>query len=520
MSFSRVIIIVLSMLLLAGCPNGSEQEETASTTPSTTSPTPAPATANDGIIDVELWAMSQCPFGTNAILLMDPVKDALGDRVNVKVRFVIGEKEGQLRSLHGPKELDLNRSWICVDEIDMKKAWPMVVSMIEDKSLTWEAAAGQQGIDLDALRQCIEGGRADELLRADLALSQERNVNYSPALFVDGSKYSGKISSMDLFQRACAQLQDDNKPKVCSDPPMELSYNDGPQGNMRCGGDEEQPLADAETMEIEMTVISYDAALTSPAEHVLESTRKLFPNLKINEIRSDTPEGERLIQSYGIVYLPAFMFEKKVEQTKPFEMLTQEDVLEKKQDHYLLKAERVGANVNIDRPAVPGRVVIYYMPYSQRVPLVLLDTIDLIQRMNVEMGDNFVFSPYALLDENGQPVSELSPAELEEIKRQLMILEHHPDRFLAYLKDRCHNMVRTYWEEYVAGVGLNPDEIKKLAEGEDGDRALKQVSQDAAQLGVGGDFSVFVNNREFIQVKDKEEFGAIIKKLGLNRGPK
>ncbi|MBU4246166.1 MAG: GILT family protein, partial [Nanoarchaeota archaeon] len=63
---------------------------------------------------VQLFVMSQCPYGVQAENAIKPVLDTLKDKISFELRFIANQKaDGTFSSLHGQAEVDENVRQLC-----------------------------------------------------------------------------------------------------------------------------------------------------------------------------------------------------------------------------------------------------------------------------------------------------------------------------------------------------------------------------------------------------------------------
>ena len=119
-----------------------------------------PDKANPGAVKVELYAMSQCPYGVQAENGFKDAVEKLGGDVDFKVEF-IGQTgaTGELTSMHGPKEVRGDMIQMCAQKHTPKWFQLMLCQNKNSKEVdtNWEACANELGAPVDALRACVDG---------------------------------------------------------------------------------------------------------------------------------------------------------------------------------------------------------------------------------------------------------------------------------------------------------------------------------------------------------------------------
>jgi protein-disulfide isomerase len=175
--------------------------------------TAEPATAEMPKTDtpeVEVFVMSYCPYGTQAQAAMIPVARLLGDKANIKIRFVD-------YAMHGKKEVDENTRQYCIQKEQSNKLWNYLECFISSDDT--EACQSTAGIDTTKLNACVaatdeefnitglyndkstwSGGQYPQY-NVDTALNSRYGVQGSPTLIINGVTYSG-ARSPEAFKTA------------------------------------------------------------------------------------------------------------------------------------------------------------------------------------------------------------------------------------------------------------------------------------------------------------------------------
>jgi protein-disulfide isomerase len=186
--------------------------ENVSTT--TTQPKEVPKTDKP---TAELFVMGFCPYGVQAETLMKPVFDLLGNKTDIKIRFIAsvqGTTVDSVQSLHGATEAQEDLRQVCIMEnYDQKTYWTYLMEIDNNcygkidttnavaLDTCWKAAAAKAGIDTEKIQTCSNSTDGLNLLKADEQLTSQYGVSGSPTLIINGVEYSGSRSS-DAFKQA------------------------------------------------------------------------------------------------------------------------------------------------------------------------------------------------------------------------------------------------------------------------------------------------------------------------------
>lgn len=165
--------------------------------------------------EVDLYVMSFCPYGVQAENAMKPVADLLGDKINLRVRFITdigGDTPESVGSLHGAPEAGEDLRQACVmKNYDSATYWKYVFEVNANcypvyrepvkLDACWRSAAEKAGIDTAKITSCSTTAEGVNLLKADEAKAAENSVRGSPTIFINGNYYSGARTS-DAFKEA------------------------------------------------------------------------------------------------------------------------------------------------------------------------------------------------------------------------------------------------------------------------------------------------------------------------------
>ena len=189
---------------------------------------------------LEIFAMSQCPFGVKGFDAMQEVLKNFNNEIDFSIHYIgNGDAAKGLTSMHGQGEVDEDIRQLCAIKKYPKKYKFMEYIWCRDKNIkdtNWESCASEKsGFDAKALKKCFEGEDGKKLLEASFKYSAESGMSSSPSWLVNGKyKFSG-IDAETIKTNFCAH----NKIKGCenklSGPPAAPAGGPAPQPG-GCGG--------------------------------------------------------------------------------------------------------------------------------------------------------------------------------------------------------------------------------------------------------------------------------------------
>lgn len=146
-------------------------------------------------VTLELFVMSQCPFGVQAEQALMPIVQELGERLEFKLYFVGWYNSNQvIESMHGQAEVAENHRQAVI-----AKLYP---TLLDDYLLAraknyhtneWKSIAQAVGVSPELVEKTMDSQEGKQLLVEAVRPSIERKVYASPTVFIDNEKYQGRI---------------------------------------------------------------------------------------------------------------------------------------------------------------------------------------------------------------------------------------------------------------------------------------------------------------------------------------
>ena len=183
---------------------------------------------------LEVFVMSQCPFGVKALNAMEEVLKNFNGKVDFSVHYIAnGTAASGFTSLHGQGEVDENVRELCAMKSYGKSYKFMDYVLCRNKAITstnWEGCAAN-GIDAKAIKKCAEGDEGKKLHEEDIKLANSLGIGSSPTWIANGKfKFSG-IDAETVRSNLCQHNKD---LKGCEN---KLTGNTaGPSGGCGCAG--------------------------------------------------------------------------------------------------------------------------------------------------------------------------------------------------------------------------------------------------------------------------------------------
>lgn len=162
---------------------------------------------------LELFVMSQCPYGITAEQMMYYVLDAFGDSINFKLNFIAAYSNGVFQSLHGQAEVNENLRQVCAmkyypdDYFNYVLCYGYEYSLCSQdysdcvnsggsdcsslysnciQTIDWASCATEVGINPSVIMDCYLGVEGEQLLVNNIKRADELGVTGSETFFLDG----------------------------------------------------------------------------------------------------------------------------------------------------------------------------------------------------------------------------------------------------------------------------------------------------------------------------------------------
>ncbi len=190
--------------------------------------------------DVQLFIMSFCPYGLQAVDAFKPAIQLVEDKINFDLAYVIYsnyasnygqswdaycyDEEEKYCSMHGINELKEDVRQMCIQKYQEDKLWNYMDLLVADYSLgkvsanniesMWKTYAQTAGVDVALVEKCYNE-EAEELLEEQVALGAVYGVQGSPTAIINDTKYSGARTADAFKTNICSAFN--TAPSVCSD---------------------------------------------------------------------------------------------------------------------------------------------------------------------------------------------------------------------------------------------------------------------------------------------------------------
>jgi hypothetical protein len=154
---------------------------------------------------LDLFVMSQCPYGAKAVSAMKEVLANFPADLTLDVHFIGNEQGTELASMHGNAEVEEDVRQACVVKYYGRKHQFMdylACRAADFKNPVWETCTGKNGIDPLVIKRCYDGeGKA--LLKESFHLANVLGVDSSPTFLANNRYLFNGIDAETIKQNFC-----------------------------------------------------------------------------------------------------------------------------------------------------------------------------------------------------------------------------------------------------------------------------------------------------------------------------
>lgn len=151
---------------------------------------------------LDLFVMSQCPYGIQAINSMKDVLKTLKD-IKFDIHYIADEANGVFTSLHGQGEVDENIRQLCAKKYYPTTFMDYIWCRSANIQADWKSCIGS--MDLSKIEICSTGAEGKTLLSNDIKLATELKISASPTFVANNRVSFNAISPADIQTGICNQ---------------------------------------------------------------------------------------------------------------------------------------------------------------------------------------------------------------------------------------------------------------------------------------------------------------------------
>jgi len=451
----------------------------------------------EGALPLEIYVMSQCPYGVQAEdTMFAAIQDIGEENFDLQVEYIVTDLgNGEFKSLHGQPETDGNIAQLCARDVDETKFLDLVLCMNKDSSAipgNWKTCAEELNYDVDAVETCFTGEQGKELLKASAAKATAAGATGSPTILLDGVMYSGGRGETD-FKRAFCNAFTGERPSACDNIPEPYKFELIVLNDERCN----------------------DCAAAQ--SQIVGQISGLFPGMTTKTIDYSSEEGKQLYTETGVGTLPALLFTGDVEKAEAYSNIAQYLIPAGDTYSYL----RIGAvfdptseicTNNVDDTgnglidcadsSCEGTVECRETKKEQLQVFIMSDcphgrkAVEALKGVN-DNFENLDFEIHYIAGEEGDGFTSLhGQYEVDENIIQLCVNKYNPEVWFDYMYCRSTTGVKGIdWKTCAGESNIDTATIQTCFDNGEGADLLRADIKLAAELGIGASPTWLANNK-------------------------
>lgn len=269
---------------------------------------------------IDVFIMSQCPYGVDAAKMFTEFNKEMGGQVKINFEYIVSEENGKFESLHGENEVKGNIQQLCVknkypnkffDFLDCQNKDPQNIPQNGDQ------CAKEVSIDVEAFKKCVDGDEGTQFLRASMEKSKAKSVSGSPTIYIGSEQYMGPRSKDSLKLHLCKNALKGQS--LCKSVPD--CYNE-----MDCGAEssdgkialcEGGKCVFKEAKPVDLVVLSdkrCNNRICMQLDQIIEkSLKQACKGIKVTRYDYNDAEGKKIFADEGLETLPAILFKDNVQ---------------------------------------------------------------------------------------------------------------------------------------------------------------------------------------------------------------
>lgn len=518
-----------------------------------------------GTVTMEMYVMSQCPYGTQVEDAIQPVLEQLGDSVDFNLEF-IGEiyteteytqmnpqRQAQCHekadgkyycSLHSKPEVDGDIIQLCAREYTSELfVMDFVVCMNKNARAipgNWGGCATELEMPVEKMRMCYEGEEGRALYAESVKKADEANARASPTLFVNSQPYQGGRDSISFQKALCAQL--DNHPACESMPACAVDF-DCIANPDKIGKCENPNTANAkcvyeDAVAVDVIVLNDKNCKTCDITELNEITKQLFKGAVFRNVDVSSSEGQTLIAEFSVTRVPAFIFDSNLDDTYMWGINPSiQGAFITVGDRYRLRDDATGASHFVDEEAREAHYeligitigdnrpqidffVMSYCPYGNQAEELLKPVFDVLGS-KADFNPRYVIYsnyksgyPQYCIDEESKYCSMHGIVELNQDIREMCVNKYMGtanwfDFAIAMNQDCNVQNADTCWEGVADKLELDKKKITDCFKNE----AIELLAKDKTlgdTLGVSGSPAVFFEGETYAGQRSSTGYNAAL----------
>ena len=154
---------------------------------------------------LELYIMSDCPYGKEAVKVAKPIIDNFGSRIDFSIHYIASETNDKFTSLHGDYEAKEDMRQLCVIKHYPKRWFNYILCRSKEgiKNKDWKPCVETNSMSTSTIEECMDGTEGKNLLSEDIKRTNSLGISRSPTWMANNRyKFSG-LNSESVKNQFC-----------------------------------------------------------------------------------------------------------------------------------------------------------------------------------------------------------------------------------------------------------------------------------------------------------------------------
>ncbi len=457
---------------------------------------------------VELFVMSQCPFGIEAENGIAPVLKKFGGDVDFKLAYIGDVQEnGKFTSMHGDKEVSGDKVQVCAIKYAPYQYLDMILCMNKNAQGmpdNWEDCAKNANIPADKIKACFSGEEGDGLLKTSFEAAKAKNARGSPTIFINNQPYSGARTETALSRGICSAYPN-KKPSLCDSIPP--------------------------SVKVPITILSDQRCKDCNTEFLNMRLKQAIPSAEIKIVDWGTEEGKKLYADLNLTVLPAILMGKEMEKADEYSRFSRG--LKPRGDYLELQIgakfdpkkeicdnkidDNNDGKIDCDDPEcktslvcrteIPKKLDIFVMSQCPYGVMALNAVKEVLDNFKGDVNFDVHYIATSESNEKNAAISSMhGPAEVDEDMRELCAIKNYKkdNKFMDYILCRNKNIRDANWKQCTGTNGIDTKKIEACSTGDEGKKLLREDIGVAKGLDIGGSPTWLANNKTIFSGIDAE----------------
>jgi len=311
-------------------------------------------------VEMDLYVMSQCPFGIKAENKLLPLIKKHADKVRLNIRFIATDVQGKVKkeseakvaqtsgaaetgskkikekllanqsssnpgceadfdldpnakfqSLHGKSEVEEDIRQVVVERLYPESYFSYILDRNRNIHGDWRVAAVKFGLDPRAIQKAMDNGKGDLWFRENIAHANDLGISASPTLRINDGGYSLPLDAVPVQFSLCQAM--DNPSELCKSAPIcSQDAHCQKKGMNGFCKNPDHPKASCEfekPVPVKLTLIQDPGCTLCESGRFLQTLHRLFKDLSVTTLNKQDPKARALAAKLKTDRYPLYIFE-------------------------------------------------------------------------------------------------------------------------------------------------------------------------------------------------------------------